>query len=340
MTQRLRLFSIAALGINTIVGSGIFSLPSELIAAMGSASWLAFVAAAGILAVVAIAFAVCGRLVTGDGGAYRYSREAFGPVIGAVIGVSVFVATVTTFSAVCAAIPGQAAEFVPAIGDHPKLYATLIVIALGGINAIGVRAGAWVSDVLVVVKLVPLIAFAVIGIWLIEPSRVAHVSSHGLGAALLPAFFALSGFETCAIPAGSAARPTRDVPLAVLGSLGGATVLYVLIQLVVVGLGGGATDRPLVDASRAFLGDAGAAAMAVLAVISMLGLAAAMALAGARLCSVVTSDRTGVGLTAGLAAVGTLAVDFDALVDFTSYLLIAQYIAVCIAAVVLAYRRR
>jgi amino acid transporter len=263
-------------------------------------------------------------------------------VPGAIVGIATYVATITTWSAVCAAIPGQLAELVPSAAAHPRLLATAVVLALGVANAIGVRAGAWVSDILVVAKIVPLVVFAVVGVFFIDGRNFGPISTHGLGIALMPAFFALSGFEVATIPAGRAERPSRDVPIAVIGSLGGAALLYVVIQLVVVGVmpGAAGSERPLVDASRVFLGDGGAGVMAALAVVSMLGLSAAMALAGARLCSIVTTDRNGVVATTLLAALGTLAIDFDRLVDFTSYLLFLQYGITCLAAPVLAYRRR
>jgi amino acid transporter len=280
--------------------------------------------------------------VTADGGAYAYAREAFGVTAGYVVGVAVYAAIVTTWSTTCAAIPGQLAAIVPGADVHPRLVATACVLAMGAANLGGVRAGAWVSDVLVVIKLAPLVVFAVVGIAFVDWSRFGSISTHGLGAALLPAFYALSGFETSTIPAGSSQRPTRDVPLAIATSLGGAVVLYVLIQIVVLGVSPDAagSDRPLVEASRVFLGDAGATVIAALATISMLGLAAAMALAGARMLSVIAPDRTAVAVTTALAAIGTLVVDFGPLVDYTTYLVFLQYGAALLAAPILVYRRR
>lgn len=317
-------------------------LPADLAKAMGASSPLAFAIGGAILAVIAVAFAFCSRLVAGDGGAYLYTRHAFGAPVGIVVGISVYLATVTTWSALSAAIPVQLAEIVPGADAHPRLLGTVVVLAFGVANFVGVRSGAWVSDVLVVVKLVPLVLFAVVGLFFVRSANLEPVSTHGLGAALLPAFFALSGFESAAIPAGVAQRPKRDVAVAVVVSLGAAVLLYIAIQLVVVGVlpGAAGSKRPLVDASRVFLGDTGAGVMAALAVVSMLGLAAAMAFTGARLGAIGTSDRTGAIVTTAIAMVGTLVVDFDKLVDYTAYLLYLQYGAVLLAAVVIAYRRR
>lgn len=341
---RLRLFSIAGLGANTIIGSGIFALPAELARAMGVASPMAFVHAAGIMTVIALAFAVCARRVVGDGGAYLYSREAFGKYFGYVIGAGVYAATITTWSTTCAAIPPQLDALIPGIGDYGRFVATFFVLAMGAANLAGARAGAWVSDVLVVIKLIPLLLFVIVGTKYVDWSRFIDgnfTSTAGLGVALLPAFYSLSGFETAAIPAGAAARPARDVPLAVMGSLGAAVILYVLIQIVVIGVTPGAiSDRPLVEASRVFLGDVGASMMAAAATISMLGLAAAMALASARLLVAVVPERKAVIISTLLAAVGTAAIDLGPLIEYTTYLMFVQYAAVMLAAPILAYRHR
>lgn len=342
MSKRLGLFSIAALGVNTIVGSGIFALPTELARAMGPSSPIAFVAAAAILAVIAVAFALCARVVTGGAGPYAYARAAFGPVVGYGVAAGVYAGIVTTWATTCAAIPAQLDALVPGARAHPRLLATAFVLATGVANLSSVRAGAWVSDVLVVVKLTPLVVFALVGVFFVDWSRFSAPSTAGLGAALLPAFYALSGFETATIPAGSSAQPTRDVPRAVLGSLGGAVLLYVLIQIVVLGASptAAASGRPLVEASRVFLGDTGAGVMAALATVAMLGLAAAMALAGARMLAILASDRAAVGITMGLTAIGTLLVDFGPLVEYTTYLLFLQYGVTLLAAPVLHLRRR
>src|SRR5689334_20858251 len=131
---RLRLFSIAGLSVNTIVGSGIFVLPAELARAMGASSPMAFVHAAGIISIIAIAYAVCAKRVTGDGGAYAYAREAFGPYVGYVMGFAVYAATITTWSTTCAAIPAQLDALIPGVGSHPRIVATAFVLALGAAN--------------------------------------------------------------------------------------------------------------------------------------------------------------------------------------------------------------
>jgi amino acid transporter len=360
--RQLGLFSVIALGVNTIVGSGIFRLPAELAGLLGPASIAAFAACALLLVAVALSFAEVGGMFSEQGGAYLYAREAFGPGAGFVVGWTAWVATVFTLATVSVAVPDQLAELAPALGSRWGVVggAVGLVVALGAVNLLGVRPAALVSNLLVVAKVLPLVLFVAVGLAHVRPDNLAPVAPHGCGAlpaAMLLAFFALSGFETSAIPAGDAARPRRHVPIAVVASVLGAAALYMLIQLVVVGVlpGAGASTRPLADATRVFAGPGAAAAVAVLGAVSMIGLCAAMALAGPRLLAALSRDRflparLGAEGARGVPALATIAttaaaalaaalLDFRRLVDFTSIVVIVQYLAACAAVPVLRIRR-
>src|SRR6185503_15057806 len=99
--------------------------------------------------------------------------------------------------------------------------------------------------------------------------------THGFSAAVFLAVFACSGWEYTAVPAGEASNPRRDVPLAMMGSLAGAVVLYALVQLALVGsshLSGG--DAPLAEAAAQLMGPLGAKAIFIAGLVSMAGFCA------------------------------------------------------------------
>ena len=362
-SARLGLFSVVALGVNTIVGSGIFRLPAELARDLGPASVLSFAVCAALLATVALSYAEAGGMFAKDGGAYVYAEEALGRRAGFAIGWSTWVATVLTLSTVAIAVPGQLAELAPGADGAriSRAIAAALIVVLGAVNLVGRKPGAWTSNVFLVAKVVPLVAFVAIGVLWIRSAELTPFAPKGygpLGHSLLLAFFALSGFETSAIPAGEAARPTRVVPIAVVGSILGAAALYVLIQLVAVGVlpSLGESERPLADAARVFAGDAGARGVAILGAVSMVGLCAAMAFAGPRLLLALGQDdhlprslarehprfgtpHLAVAVTTAAAAALVLVLDFRRLVDFTSVVLVVQYLATCVSVVVLRRRR-
>jgi amino acid transporter len=353
---------VLALGVNTIVGSGIFRFPAELAADLGPASVLSFGACALLLSVVALCFAEAGGMFEREGGAYAYAEAAFGPTVGFAVGWASWMATVLSLAAVAVAVPGQLAEIVPALSGERagKGVAVALIIALGGLNVLGRKPSAWAGNALVVVKLLALIGFVGVGAFFVDGARLTPFAPKGyapLGPALLFTFFALSGFESSAVPAGEATKARRDVPIAVAASLFGAALLYTAIQAVAVGVTPSlaTSERPLADAARVFMGEPGARAMSVAGVLSMLGLCTAMAFNAPRFMVALANDgqlpravgvwhprfdtphmATAVGT--GLAVVLALSLDFRALVDFTSVVLIVQYISTCVAVPVLRVR--
>ncbi len=91
--------------------------------------------------------------------------------------------------------------------------------------------------------------------------------------AVLLLVFAYGGFETALAPMGEAKNPRRDAPFALFSALVVCTVLYALIQWVVVGVLPDAahSQRPLSDVARVAVGSIGAALVAVGALISFYG---------------------------------------------------------------------
>jgi amino acid transporter len=362
--QKLGALSLAALGVNTIVGAGIFRLPAELARDLGPASILAHALGALLLVPVALSYAEAGGMLKGDGGAYLYARATLGSRAAFVVGWSMWLATVLTMAVAATAVPGQLAELVPALARHDAevAWGMAVVLGLGAANMFGVRAGSLTSNAFALLKIAPLVLLAGAGLLAVRGSTLTPFAPHGVGLgrvgpALLPVIFALSGFESCATPAGMAARPAKDVPRAVLGSILGAALLYMALQLVTVALVPrlGASDRPLADAARALAGDAAASATSIVGACSLLGLTAAMAFVASPLLAVLADDghlprwaarRTPNGALANAAAVSTaaaallvLVLDFRKLVDFTSVIMIVQYLATCVAVIVLRRTR-
>ena len=363
-SRKLSLFAVTALGINTIVGSGIFRLPSELARELGPASSLVFLLCALLLVGVALSFVEAGAKTERSGGAYVYVREAYGNAPGFLIGWSTWIGAVLTLATAAVAIPGQLAEIWPSAqsGSMVRALPVAIIAALGAINIFGVRRAGWLSSMLVIAKMLPLAVLALAGLFFVDRGRFVPFAPHGsthLGSSLLVSFFALSGFETSALPAAESDNPKRAVPLGMVLSLAAAALLYTLIQFALVGLvpNLGQSERPIADAARVILGDGGAAAVAVLGSMSMLGLCAAMALAGPRSLVALAEDDLvppslggysprfatpvpAIVATVVLASVLALALDFRRLVDFTSVTVLLQYAGTCLAAPVLHARFR
>lgn len=243
-------FALGASIINIIVGAGIFMLPALLVARMGEAAPLAFVAGAFAIIPVALCFAAVGSRVATTGGPYAYATAAFGPFAGFVTGALMWVCNVAAGAGVAAALADQAANAWPRLGSGAGRAWLLggVFAALFALNAFGAQPGSRAINVLATTKLLPLFALALIGLafvdwsyvgW-VEPLQTGALSWPTLGASMVFVVFAYSGMETALIPGGEMRNPSRHVPRATLGALALVVALYAGIQVVTQGLLGSA----------------------------------------------------------------------------------------------------
>lgn len=256
MKRSLRLFDVLCLGLNAIVGSGIFLLPDDLYREMGAFAPLAFLLCGLGLAPVAVCYAVAARNHDQTGGPYLYARAAFGPVTAFVVGFMAFATGVLSFAAVSAAAAALAGRLVPALSGPVALWSAAAggILFFSALNYRGVRPGALTVNAFTVAK------FGILGVLILTllpefetgaPAAELPRGVSGVGAAVFMAVFAAQGFEVVGVPAGESRNPRRDVPLAVLGSLSLATILYMLVQWVLVRSYadlGVVSDTPLADA--------------------------------------------------------------------------------------------
>lgn len=224
----LGLPSLLALGVNGIVGVGIFFAPQALAAqAPGLGSVLVFAVTGLALLPVACAVAKLGAHVHEDGGPVLYARRAFGETVGFTVGwityVSALLSTSTVLVGLTQALLG---------GAHTRLVAAGLGTALALLCALGLTASARIWSALTILKLLPLLALAALTLFWPAPAPLAssaQVSPDWLRAGLT-ATFVFQGFEIVPLLAGQARDPARSMPVAVLGSLLGATALYLVLQ--------------------------------------------------------------------------------------------------------------
>ena len=271
-------WDLAAITINTIIGAGIFGLPSKVTALIGSYSLLAFVACALIVAFIVLCFAEVSSRFQTTGGSYLYAREAFGSIVGFEVGWLYWIVRLTTFAANCNLLLSYLGFFFPSANEGATriLLIFLITLIITAVNFLGVRQSAILTNIFTVGKIVPLIIFAAVGLFFIQPENFifSPVPEAGkFSSAVLILIYAFVGFEAATIPAGEVRNPQRSVPFALMTALAIVAVLYILIQIVAIGtlpeLAG--SERPLADAANKFLGSFGAAFITVGALVSIFG---------------------------------------------------------------------
>jgi amino acid transporter len=276
-------WSLAALALNTVIGSGIFGLPSPLAGLLGTFSPLAVLGVGTAMLVIVACLSEVASYFTAAGGPYLYARVAFGRFTGIQMGwmfwlfrLAASAANANLFALYLGVFWPQSQNPLPRF-----LILTTLVWGLAAINFCGVHGGARVSSVLTIAKLLPLFGICIAGVFfLVAHPHSSGVLPHGpapnlsnwLKSGLLLAF-SYGGFESALAPTSEARDPRRDAAFALFTALGVCIVLYTLLQWVAVGTVADLahSQRPLADVARRVLGPVGATIIAIGALISTFG---------------------------------------------------------------------
>lgn len=271
-------FDLLAIAINTIIGAGIFGLPSKVAALIGNYGLIALVLCVVLIALIVLCFAEVSSRFESTGGMYLYARESFGRVVGFEVGWLYWIARLTSGAANCNLLVSYLGFFYPPLNDGPVRAAAIsfIFISIAVVNFLGIRQSTIFTNIFTVGKILPLLIFVTVGMFFIQPANFAlpqTVDSGKFGEAILILVYAFAGFEATTILAGESRQPRRDLPFALLGSLAVVALLYILIQVVAVGNlpNLAASERPLADAAVNFVGFWGASLITVGVVISIVG---------------------------------------------------------------------
>ena len=274
-------WSLVALVLNSIIGSGVFALPGTTAARLGTLAPFAWLAAALVIAVIMACFAEVASRFTGAGGPYLYAQAAFGRFIGLQMGWMAYLVRITAAATNINVFTAYLAEFWAPAGDRAgaAAVAALLLGLLAAVNLRGVSGGARLSSIFAVAKVVPLILFLALGIGYafrhggFATPAVADPTAGGWLQAILLLIFAYGGFEAALMPLAEARDPRRDAPFALLIGLVVCATLYTLVQIATLGTlaDPGGTQRPLAEAARVLVGGAGAGFMAQGAMISVYG---------------------------------------------------------------------
>ena len=347
---KLGLLSICLLGVNAIVGTGIFLLPGKAAKLVGVSSIGVILFDAVLVILIALCFAEAGGLFKKNGGPYVYAKEAFGEFVGFEVGFMKWAIMVIAWAAM-------------AVAFWRSVIAVAILLFLGLMNIAGVRISKIVNNVITIGKLVPLIFFILLGIFFIKGDNfqpmqsVAALTTTSFGAAALLIFYAFTGFESIAVAAEDMDKPEKNVPLAIVLVISGVSVFYILIQVVAIGiLGDGLTtsEAPVADAAAKFLGPVAKAIVTTGTLVSIGGINVASSFLAPRSAVALADDGflpkfvtkrnkkdvpyISVILTTALTALVCLTGSFSKLAAISVVSRFAQYIPTCLA--ILVFRKR
>ncbi len=227
-----------------MIGAGIYILPTS-IAPFGTSSligWL--VSAAGGVALAAV-FAILGRLRPEADGIHAYARTALNPFLGFVTWFAYWVGCPLSNVAIGLTAVGYLTSLIPGLGGPlPTLLALLAVIwVFTLLNLTGPRMVTRLGGIALVLGLLPIVAAIVLGLLAFNPDLFAAswnptgkpISANVPGMVLL-IFWAFLGMECANAIAAKVENPARDIPIAAMGGIAIATVVYVAACVAVQGV--------------------------------------------------------------------------------------------------------
>ena len=275
-------WSLTALMVNSIIGGGIFGLPSILAARLGALSPLSCLGAGAGILIIAGCIAEVSSRYEETGGLYLYARDALGHFAGLLVAWLTWLTRIAAPAAVANLFCTYLAQFFPSLATRTGELLVLAVLLghLAFLNYIGVKAGKNVSNLFTAVKVGFLLFFVLAGLLVLVlrpeirvPLSVPNVSARSWFEAILLLVYAYGGFEGALFVGGETTNPKRDTPVALLRALAAVALIYTGVQFVTIATlpGAASSARPLSDAAQHFLGPAGATAMALAALVSAYG---------------------------------------------------------------------
>jgi APA family basic amino acid/polyamine antiporter len=301
--------------VGTIIGSGIFLVPSTMATAVGTPGMVLLVfAVGGMLSLAgALTYAELGAAMPHAGGEYVYLREAYGPLWGFLYGWTQFwVAKSGSIATLGTAFFYYFANFWPALeatlfvvplplgpGGQPlavssgQILAMVLIFGLAWVNYFGVKVGGRVQTSVTVLKIV--LILAIVGLAAVlgggRMSNLVSVAKHrggisGFFVALVAALWAYDGWNNLSMASGEVKDPGKNIPRALIFGVLAVMAIYALTNVayfyVLPAQEIAGSTRVASDVADAFLGGAGGDAVALAAMISIFAALNGSILSGAR----------------------------------------------------------
>jgi APA family basic amino acid/polyamine antiporter len=266
------------LGIGAVIGTGIFVLTAEAGQKAGPAMMVAFVIAAIVCALAALAYAELAAMIPVAGSAYTYTYGVLGEGLAWIVGWALVLEYAVAAGAVSVGWsgymngllthtnlfglvePGALAiprwlQTGPYDGGTFNILAFMIALVVTWLLVIGTSKSAKVNAVLVSIKIAALIAFIVIALPAVNNQNFVPFFPTGWGSpmggvgvlgAAASIFFAYVGFDAVSTASEETKNPNRNIPIGLIGSLVICTIFYLLVGYGAVGAAGSA---PMVGAN-------------------------------------------------------------------------------------------
>lgn len=277
--NKMGLWPVVAIGVGGMVGGGIFAVLGLAVQLARGGTPVAFAIAGAVALLTAYSYAKLSLAYPGRGGTVTFLNKAFGPgPLTGSLNVLLWLSYIVMLSLYSYAFGSYGATFFPASaqGLAKHLLITAAVVIIAGLNLLSAQAIGRAENWIVAIKIAILAVFVGVGIFAIDPSRMAvgewsPVIQVAAGGMII--FLAYEGFELIANTADDVRDPRRNLPRAYFIAVGFVVILYVLVAMVTVGSLDvqsivAAKDFALAEAAKPFLGQAGFTLIAIAAMLS------------------------------------------------------------------------
>jgi APA family basic amino acid/polyamine antiporter len=281
----LGVWQLTAIGIGGIIGVGVFVLAGQQAAVnAGPAVAISFLIAGIASAAAALCYAEFAGLIPVTGSAYTYGYATLGEFVAWLIGWDLLLEYALIVAVVAIGWSGYVQSLLTAAGIHLPVWAqgamgtgegrvfnviaALVTLAVATLLVMRTEWGARFNTLIVAVKVFAVLIVIGVGVFFIEPANwhpfipervvgpdgVGHFGFKGVATAAAVVFFAVFGYDTLTTAAEESKNPQRDLPRAVLLSLGVSMMFYLAVSLILTGMVPYAnlnTDAPVADAFKA-----------------------------------------------------------------------------------------
>jgi Amino acid transporters len=296
LDRSLGLYPTMMISMGAMIGSGIFVLPALGFKKAGPAVILAYVLAAIVVLPAALSKAEMATAMPESGGTYLYIDRALGPLFGTIAGIGAWFSLVFKSSFALVGLGAYLLLFAPLSQGSIVYVALALAVLVVVLNISGTKLSGRIQAVIVTAVVVGLGAYVANAGLLVETSRFTPFTTHGnMGVVTAAAFVFVSyaGVTKIASVAEEVKDPGKNLPRAMLGSMGIMTLLYVAVVGAIIGLAdakvlktggpdGTASLTPMADGAAELLGGVGVVFISVVAVIALTSMANAGVLSSSR----------------------------------------------------------
>ena len=244
MRREIGLFGGISVLAGIMIGSGIFYIGGIVLARCEMSlglSLLVWLVGGLITLMSGVCYAELGAMMPKAGGSYVYLREAYGERTAFVSGFSNFIlSSSASIAALAVAFAGALATVLPLGPVAQKVVAVGTIVALSLVQIRGIRTGAFVQNVFMVLKLLPIGLIMIAGLFfgtespdlLAMPSETPSLTAFlpVVAFAVVATLWAYEGWHNLNSIAEEIKNPQRNIPLAILLSIVGVALLYVLFN--------------------------------------------------------------------------------------------------------------